>query len=435
MSDSFSDLGRDINDAVQRILSSDGVEELKKTIHSALDQVDTDVRNTMDMSRKQMKQHFHTTSFQSWDPSEFHETGYHGGGYTRKRQPHPYMAPPRQRRETDRTPMNQKQPVAGFRPVSYAPAVKTKGRAAGIWQILVGAIAGVPTGVFSVLLAIELLMMFDRDMVPVAVLCGVLFGLSIGFLTTGIAKRRQLRRFDQYQAVIHGRSYCTIKELAAATGNTEGFVRKDIRKMLRRQLFPFGYFDEQETCLILDQETYRQYLLTQKQAQSRRKEVQEKPEETSDAPQTTALEEMLEEGSRYIRQIRDINVALPEEEISRKLDHLEEVTSKIFHYVEQHPEKNTQIRKFMCYYLPTTLKLMEAYRDLELNGVKTQEVCKTEQEIKSALDNINQAFENLFNDLVQDDLLDLTSDIAALKTMLAQEGLTAGSDFDHRMLK
>ena len=81
------------------------------------------------------------------------------------------------------------------------------------------------------------------------------------------------------------------------------------------------------------------------------------------------------------------------------------------------------IRKMMSYYLPTTLKLLEAYRKLvrQNTGVESEE--KTEQEILSALDNINLAFHNLLDDLMENDYLDLSSDISVLQSMLAQEGL------------
>ena len=75
------------------------------------------------------------------------------------------------------------------------------------------------------------------------------------------------------------------------------------------------------------------------------------------------------------------------------------------------------------------MKLTEAYRDLEQNGLDTPEVRETKNEIQEALDNINQAFQNLFNNLVQDDLLDVSSNISALEAMFAQEGLSGDQDF------
>ena len=77
---------------------------------------------------------------------------------------------------------------------------------------------------------------------------------------------------------------------------------------------------------------------------------------------------------------------------------------------------------------------MEAYRDLEDHGIRSEEVINTENEIKQALGNINLAFQNLLKDLMQDDLMDLSAEISTLEAMLAQEGLTSGRDFDRSLL-
>ena len=125
-----------------------------------------------------------------------------------------------------------------------------------------------------------------------------------------------------------------------------------------------------------------------------------------------------------MRQIRAANDALPGQTISEKLDRLELVTEKIFAHVEQHPEKLPDIRKFMNYYLPTTLKLVNAYREFETQPVQGENIQSSKREIEETLDTINTAFENLLDNLFQTDALDLSTDISALETMLAQEGLT-----------
>ena len=83
----------------------------------------------------------------------------------------------------------------------------------------------------------------------------------------------------------------------------------------------------------------------------------------------------------------------------------------------------------MSYHLPTTLKLMEAYRDLERHNLNTPEVLETKSEIKGALDNINIAFGTLLSNLMQNDLMELSASVSALETMLAQDGLTGSKDF------
>jgi hypothetical protein len=95
--------------------------------------------------------------------------------------------------------------------------------------------------------------------------------------------------------------------------------------------------------------------------------------------------------------------------------------------VEQHPEKLPEIRKFMCYYMPITLKLVKAYQSFDEHGGNEGEIADAKAEIKKTLETINMAYQNLFKKLMQTDILDVSSDISALETILAQEGLTEES--------
>ena len=142
------------------------------------------------------------------------------------------------------------------------------------------------------------------------------------------------------------------------------------------------------------------------------------------AAQVGDLEAAIAEGRDYIWQIREANRAIPEPEISEELDRLGEISSKIFSHVESHPEKLPEIRRFMQYYLPTTLKLVKAYREFNEQPVQGENISNTKLEICRALHTINRAFENLLDSLFQNEALDISTDISALKTMLAQEGLT-----------
>lgn len=82
------------------------------------------------------------------------------------------------------------------------------------------------------------------------------------------------------------------------------------------------------------------------------------------------------------------------------------------------------MKKFMGYYLPTTLKLVRAYREFDKQPVAGENITSGKQEIERTMDTINEAFENLLDDLFQDTAWDISTDISVLKTMLAQEGLT-----------
>ncbi len=260
---------------------------------------------------------------------------------------------------------------------------------------------------------------YSRSLMGGSIASGVLCAgcLAIGVVgTVCLAGKNQMRKIWKY---LKGRDFCKISEICDSLGFPNKQVVKSLEKMIDLKFLPEGHFDDTQTCLMLTDDIYTRYL---ESLQARREEEQRKKQMQED-PQQAALAKMVREGSEYIRRIREINNDLPDPVVSNKLDDLEKVCQQIFAYVADHPDKLSAIRKLMSYYLPTTLKLLEAYRKLvrQNTGVESEE--KTEQEILAALDNINLAFHNLLDDLMENDYLDLSSDISVLQSMLAQEGL------------
>lgn len=145
-------------------------------------------------------------------------------------------------------------------------------------------------------------------------------------------------------------------------------------------------------------------------------------EETGD----DAMDRVIAEGREYLRQIREVNDGIPDPALSEKIYRLEDVTRKIFDHILQNPKKMPQIRKFMGYYLPTTLKLLKAYETLDKQGIKGENIQSSMHDVEMMMDTIIAAFEKQLDNLFQEDALDISSDITVLETMLAQEGLSAG---------
>ena len=87
------------------------------------------------------------------------------------------------------------------------------------------------------------------------------------------------------------------------------------------------------------------------------------------------------------------------------------------------------MHKFLTYYLPTTTKLIDAYRDLDAQPEYGTNVVNTKKEIETTLDTINEAFVNLFDSLFEETAWDISADISTMKVMLQQEGLTGNQDF------
>ena len=149
-------------------------------------------------------------------------------------------------------------------------------------------------------------------------------------------------------------------------------------------------------------------------------EVEEKPEPTGNAE----LHKMISDGNLAIAEMKRLNESIKDEKISRQIDRLEEISGKIFDCVKASPEKLPQIRKFMNYYLPTTLKLLNAYDRMGSQGVSGENISGTMERVENMMGTIVTAFERQLDGLFGDQALDISTDITVLENMMAREGLS-----------
>ena len=159
--------------------------------------------------------------------------------------------------------------------------------------------------------------------------------------------------------------------------------------------------------------------------------VEEVKEE--EKPQTTGNEEldkMIADGKLAISEMKRLNESIQDATISRQIDRLEEISGKIFAQVQAEPKKLPQIRKFMSYYLPTTLKLLNAYDRMSGQGVSGENIGGTMKRVEDMMDTIVQAFEKQLDSLFGAEALDISTDITVLDNMMAREGLV--DDMIHR---
>lgn len=154
-----------------------------------------------------------------------------------------------------------------------------------------------------------------------------------------------------------------------------------------------------------------------------------KAEEKTDEPEEKAstgdekLDALIEEKDRALGEMRRLNDAIPDEDVSHQIDELETTTAKIIDHVVAHPEKLPQIRRFMNYYLPTTLKILNAYDRMGAVGVSGENIDGTMDRIETMMDTIVAAFHKQLDALFRDEAMDISSDITVMENLLAQEGL------------
>lgn len=140
-------------------------------------------------------------------------------------------------------------------------------------------------------------------------------------------------------------------------------------------------------------------------------------------------QEVLRKGNEFLVKIRESNDAIPGEEISAKISRMEMIVQKIFERAGEHPEVITDLKKMMDYYLPMTVKLLDAYEDMDGQPVQGENITASKKEIEETIDTLNIAFEKLLDSIFRDIVWDVSTDISVLHTVLAQEGLTE-DDFE-----
>lgn len=194
--------------------------------------------------------------------------------------------------------------------------------------------------------------------------------------------------------------------------------------MLQKGYFPYGRLDEQGTCLMLDETAYEAYLAAQQSMYERQQQQREQAREEEKVRSASDVDKAIYEGEKYIEEIRKANDNIPGEEMSAKLDTMVSLVRRILDRLKEQPDQLPRLRKFNKYYMPTTLKLVKAYEDLDQQPVDGENIRKSKEEIEKTIDTINIAYEKLLDSLFQDSAIDISSDISVLESMLAQEGLT-----------
>lgn len=151
------------------------------------------------------------------------------------------------------------------------------------------------------------------------------------------------------------------------------------------------------------------------------KEPEKKEEpKTSENPEIAAL---IAERDRAVGEMRRLNDSIEDPEISAQIDRLEGATRKIIAHVAENPEKLPQIRRFMNYYLPTTLKLLNSYDRMAGVGASGENIDGTKTKVEDIMETIVKAFDKQLDALFGDEALDISTDIDVMEQMLAREGI------------
>ena len=301
---------------------------------------------------------------------------------------------------------------------------------------------------------------------------------GLGLAVFGQSDKKREERYRRYLAVIGGKSPIALSEIAARSNERIETVEKDLQTMIDMGYFGLDtYIDHARHCIMLDgvddlnwkqataassaqgkagdmhinvedfvktasdifhtvQDEVKKEIKkdsaasrrSQRAETAQRSQQATKPEPETAQPQSAAKPGQEDQFARTLSQIRELNDRIADKEISAKIDQIEAITARIFGIVRKKPERIGEIRKFMNYYLPTTLKLLDSYALLEEQGIEGDNITASKQQINQIMDTLIKSFEKQLDQLFSSQAMDISSDIEVMENMLAADGLK-DSDF------
>ena len=244
---------------------------------------------------------------------------------------------------------------------------------------------------------------------------------GFGWMTACGAARmkagRQMGRFADYADSVDYHKGLPVSMLADLTHQTKKKALKKLRSYIHKGWLNAWLDDETET-LYLTAEDYR---AAKEAATAAAAQPQPEKEETGDAPLN------LDTARRFAAVLEKEQQLMQDAQAREELAAMHKTTTAICDWLEAHPESQPKTRRFAEYYIPTTLKLLHTYNDVQ--GQQGENAETIRRDIAGILHTLNQAYENLYNNLLSDVAMDISSEIAALQGMLANDGLT-GREFE-----
>lgn len=248
-------------------------------------------------------------------------------------------------------------------------------------------------------------------------------------------RKNRARDAQRYANLIGDKESFSLTKLSSATSYKIEKVKRDLQRMIDAGIFgDHAYLDMSNLCFMRSPsaqpdgaaQQFGEYIRTMNGVGSDLRETPSPVQEESSEP---ASEAASNDPTSILARIRRLDEEIQDEPVSCRIRRIENVTGNIFAYVQEKPEKQKQIRMFMSYYLPTTLKLLESYSRIERMGVAGENMQQAKENIEKILDMLVTGFEQQFDQLFKAESLDIHSDIEVLEQMMKKDGLDGTSDF------
>ena len=237
----------------------------------------------------------------------------------------------------------------------------------------------------------------------------------------GFLMKKAIARYAAYKAIIGMNKAMEVSTLAKKVGVKERRVEKDLQKMIENGYFGEGAYINKELG----------YFFVDSAADAELNEAMRAAhEKTAEVARQEAARQSASVYEQFLTQIRDVNDRIPGKEMSQKIYRIEDITREIFRIVQEEPEKRAKIDRFMKYFLPTTLKLLETYATLEKSPAEGENINQSRRSIEIAMDTIVDGFQNQLDQLYKTDALNIETEIDVLTQMMNQEKSGTSSEFN-----
>lgn len=238
----------------------------------------------------------------------------------------------------------------------------------------------------------------------------MMFTGGIGCLAGSHIVRTNRRMRKKIDNIVGDAKYMAIADIAASIPCSYEKCCKHLENCIDDGVFgPEAYLDMRRRCLVVE-------------GKAPDPDPEPAPAKEEPVPQKDQYQKILDE-------LRSVNDAIPDEEMSDKISRLEAVSAKIFEQAKSDPDKLPRMRKFLDYYLPTSLKLLQTYAELEAQGVEGENITESKHRIEQTMDTLVHAFETQLDKLFQEDAMDVNADIDVMENMLRADGLTGDAPF------
>ena len=265
--------------------------------------------------------------------------------------------------------------------------------------------------------------------VPTAIQSGTIYSISTAIgallgggcvLTSGILMRRAMQRYTAYLAIIGPNEAMEIETIAKKVGVKRKQAEQDLQKMIEKGYFGDTAYINKELGYIFMSSRADEELARAREAAMQK---------TREASKKEAVKQNAEAYDQILAKIRDVNDRIPDEAMTEKINQIESITREIFRAVEQEPEKRGKIDRFMSYFLPTTLKLLESYANLERTNIAGKNISQSKKSIEIAMDTVVDGFKHQLDELYKSDAVSIETEVDVLTKMINRETVTAKQEF------